>query len=129
MAAGGLDYSIRKKLDTQYLRHMIQLVDRVLQVERLKVEKAKTNKYHKKEKAAYVEIDEYLLDLGDEYVEESEVNVPELKPGPPYLCKLLKPSNEKNLVESNKNDKFVTKTYTFDINKYDEIFDLLVNCG
>jgi len=29
MAAGGLDYSIRKKLDTQHLRHMAQLADRV----------------------------------------------------------------------------------------------------
>jgi len=28
MAAGGLDYSIRKKLDTQYLRDMAELVDR-----------------------------------------------------------------------------------------------------
>ena len=35
MAAGGLDYSIRKKLDTQYLRDMTQLADRVRQVERL----------------------------------------------------------------------------------------------
>lgn len=37
MAAGGLDYSIRKKLDTQYLRDMAQLADRVRQVESLKV--------------------------------------------------------------------------------------------
>ena len=29
MDAGGLDYSIRKKLDTQYLRDMAQLADRV----------------------------------------------------------------------------------------------------
>lgn len=29
MAVGGLDYSIRKKLDTQYLRNMAQLADRV----------------------------------------------------------------------------------------------------
>jgi len=36
MAAGDLDYSIRKKLDTQYLRDMAQLADRVRQVERLK---------------------------------------------------------------------------------------------
>jgi len=35
MATGGLDYSIRKKLDTQYLRDMVQLADRVRQVERL----------------------------------------------------------------------------------------------
>ncbi|KAK2456809.1 hypothetical protein QL285_004146 [Trifolium repens] len=41
MAAGGLDYSIRKKLDTQHLRDMAQLADRVRQVERLKAEKAR----------------------------------------------------------------------------------------
>lgn len=29
MAAGGLDYSIRKKLDIQYLRDMAQLADKV----------------------------------------------------------------------------------------------------
>ncbi|KAK2375668.1 hypothetical protein QL285_076544 [Trifolium repens] len=29
MAAGGLDYSIRKKLDTQHIRDMAQLADRV----------------------------------------------------------------------------------------------------
>jgi len=55
MAASGLDYSIRKKLDTQHLRDITQLVDRVRQVERLKAEKARTSKYHKKEKVAYVE--------------------------------------------------------------------------
>jgi len=46
MAAGGLDYSIRKKLDTQHLRDMTQLADRVRHVERLKAKKARTQKYH-----------------------------------------------------------------------------------
>lgn len=41
MAARGLDYSIRKKLDIQYLRDMAQLADKVRQVERLKVKKSK----------------------------------------------------------------------------------------
>ena len=44
IVAGGLNYSIRKKLDTQYMRDMAQLVDRVRQVERLKTEKARTSK-------------------------------------------------------------------------------------
>ncbi|XP_050919691.1 uncharacterized protein LOC127137262 [Lathyrus oleraceus] len=44
MDVGGLDYSIRKKLDTQYLRDMAQLADRVRQLERLKEEKARENK-------------------------------------------------------------------------------------
>ncbi|XP_050877581.1 uncharacterized protein LOC127081360 [Lathyrus oleraceus] len=44
MASEGLDYSIKKKLDTQYLRDMAQLADRVRQLERLKEEKARANK-------------------------------------------------------------------------------------
>lgn len=66
----------------------------------------------KKKKVAYIEASEYLSDLGDEYVDESDVNVGELDPRPPYICKLLKPCNRKNPVESIKNNKFVTKTYT-----------------
>ncbi|XP_058733562.1 uncharacterized protein LOC131605191 [Vicia villosa] len=58
MAAGGLDYSIRKNLDTQYLQDMAQLADRVRQVERLKAEKARANKSYKKERVTYVEVDE-----------------------------------------------------------------------
>ena len=54
MAAGGLDYSVRKKLDTQYVRDMAQLVDRVFQVERLKAGKARTTRHIKKEKIAYI---------------------------------------------------------------------------
>lgn len=52
MATGGLDYFIKKKLDTQYLRDMAQLADRVRQVERLKVEKVRSSKYHEKEKSS-----------------------------------------------------------------------------
>ena len=60
-------------------------------------------------------------------VEEGEIDLEELKQGPPYSCKLLVPSNGKNPVESEKNsDKFPKKTYSFYISKCDEIFDLLV---
>ncbi|KAK2422828.1 hypothetical protein QL285_033329 [Trifolium repens] len=130
MAAGGLDYSIRKKLDTQHLRDMAQLADRVRQVERLRAEKARNSKYHKNEKVAYVEThdSDQEYDISYENVEQGEIDLAELKPGPPYTCKLLKPSNGKNPVEP-KNDKYVSKTYTFDITKCDEIFDLLVTYG
>lgn len=50
----------------------------------------------------------------------------ELKLCLPYACKLLKPSNGKNLVEP-KNDKFVMKTYMFNVTKCGEIFYLLVS--
>src|SRR3954463_13550478 len=131
MAAGGLDYSIRKKLDTQYLRDMAQLADRVRQVERLKVEKAKANKNYKKERVAYVEMEDADDEsFNDSYnPEEAEIDLAELKEAPPYACKLLNPANGKNPIKSDKNDRFLKKTYTFDVTKCDEIFDLLVKDG
>lgn len=57
MAASGLDYFIRKKLNTQHLRYMTQLVDRVRQIEGLKIEKDKVSKNNRKERIAYVEYD------------------------------------------------------------------------
>ncbi|KAK2388635.1 hypothetical protein QL285_062295 [Trifolium repens] len=132
MAAGGLDYSIRKKLDTQYLRDMSQLADRVRQIEKLKAEKARNSKFQKKKDVAFLDSfdNEFGYETEDEYVDidDSDINVAELKPGPPYTCKLLRPSNGKNPVEP-KNEKYATKTYTFDITKCDVIFDLLVSNG
>lgn len=57
IAARDLDYSIRKKLDTQYLRDMTQLADRVRRIECLKAEKTKTGRYHKKEKVSYIAVE------------------------------------------------------------------------
>lgn len=53
----------------------------------------------------------------------------ELKRGPSYVCKLLTSANRKNPSEPEKNDKFTKKTYTFDVTKCDDIFDLLVTDG
>src|SRR4051812_34397704 len=130
MAAGGLDY-IRKKLDTQYLRDMAQLADMVRQVERLKAEKVRANKSYKKERVAYVEAEDADDEsFNDSYSpEEVEIDLAELKEAPPYACKLLNPANGKNPIENDKNDRFPKKTYTFDITKCDEIFDLLVKDG
>jgi len=77
MAVAGLDYSIRKKLDTQYLRDMAQLADRVRQLDRLKAGKARTSKFNKKEKVAYVDIDDIdpEFDLNFDDVVNSEVNL------------------------------------------------------
>lgn len=66
LAAGDLDYSIRMRLDTQYLRDMTQLIDRVRQVERLKAEKAITSKFNKK-KVAYVKFDNIENSSDSEY--------------------------------------------------------------
>ena len=127
MAVGGLDYSIRKKLDTQYLRDMDQLSDRVRQVERLKPEKARTHKFIR-EKVAYVDTNEsdQELDIAYEAVEDGEINFAELKPGPPYTCKVLRPSDWKNPMET-QNDRYTPKTYMFDVTKCDEIF-LSLSC-
>lgn len=52
----------------------------------------------------------------------------EFKLEPPYVCKVPKPSNGKNPIEP-KSEKFVTKTYMFDVTECDEILDLLVFDG
>ncbi|XP_050876984.1 uncharacterized protein LOC127080729 [Lathyrus oleraceus] len=105
--------------------------DRVRQVERLKSEKARANKNYKKERVAYVEFEDGESEIvEDPYgLEEFEVDLAELKEAPPYACKLLTPSNGRNPVETEKNDRFPKKTYTFDVTKCDEIFDLLVKEG
>lgn len=108
------------------MRDVAQLANRVRQVECLKTEKVITLKFSKN-KVAHVEVDNIgnLSDSEYEYVEENEVNVSELKPGPPYTYKLLKLSNGKNPVEP-KNGFFFARTYTFDVTKCDKIFNLLV---
>jgi len=130
MAASGLDYSIRKKLDTQHLRDMAKLANRVWHVERLKAEKSRTQKYHKKEKVAYIGSDESNQEFDKAFgdVETREVDIAELRPRPPYTCKSLRPSYGNNLVEPS-NERYVPKTYTFDVTKCDEIYDLLVADG
>ena len=111
---------------------MAQLADRVRQVERLKAEKAKATKTHKRERIAYVEMDDEDPETFDEIitVEESEVDLAELKQGPPYSCKLLVPSSGKNPTGPERaNDRFPKKTYSFAITKCAEIFDLLAIDG
>jgi hypothetical protein len=125
LAAGGLDYSIRMKLDTQYLRDMAPLVDRVRHVKRPKAEKARTRKF-RREKVAYVDTNEsdQEFDMAYEDVDDIEINLAELKTWPPYTCKVLRPSDGKNPVET-QNDRYTPKTYMFEVTKCDEIFDLL----
>lgn len=89
MDVGGLDYSVRKKLDTQYLRDMTWLEDRIRQVEHLKkensrLEKAKINRHPRKEKIANVETNDnnQEFDVVFEYVKENEINMAELQPRP-----------------------------------------------
>ncbi|XP_050896367.1 uncharacterized protein LOC127103123 [Lathyrus oleraceus] len=128
-AAGGLDYSIRKKLDTQYLRDMAQLADRLRHVERLKDEKSRANKNNRKDRIAYVELGNNKPETFGEHVDfdEGGIDLVELKQGPPYSYKVLTPSSGKNPVEPDKDTRFPKKTYTFDVTKCGKIFDLLLN--
>ncbi|XP_027337413.1 uncharacterized protein LOC113851132 [Abrus precatorius] len=131
VAIGGLEYSIRKKLINQQLRDMSQLATRVRQIEQLKAEKfvpKKIEKFPRKDKVAYIglaegeigsenDLDEEDVDLG-----VNEVNVAELKPGPPYVCQSLKPLKIKDKTRPN-------KSYAFDVSKADHIFDILLKDG
>ena len=130
MAASCLDYSIMKKLDIQHLRDIAKLADRVRHVERLKSEKARTQKYHRREKVFYIGSDEsnqeFDIAFGD--VEIKEVEISEHKPGPPYTCKSLRSSDRNNPIEPSK-ERYVPKTYTLYVTKCDEIYDLLVVDG
>jgi len=130
MAAGGLDYSIRKKLDTQHLRDMAQLAERVRHVETLKAKKARTQKHFRKENVAYIESNEsnQEFDIAFDDVRIEKVGIAELKVGPPYTSKSLRLSDGNSLVETS-NERYVPKTYTVDVTKCDEIYDLLVADG
>jgi len=64
-------------MDTQYLRDMAQLADRVRQVKRLKAEKARTNRFPKKEKITYLDTGDSdpEFDWGSGTVKDSKINL------------------------------------------------------
>ncbi|XP_058732818.1 uncharacterized protein LOC131604393 [Vicia villosa] len=131
MAAGGLNHSIRKKIDPTFVKSLSQLADRVRHLELLRLEKVRHTKAKaKKEKVAYVDYDDTDPIYEADYISttEAEIDLDEMKPGPTYECKSLFPSKGKNVSVDN-NSKFPAKTYTFDISKCEEIFDVLVKDG
>lgn len=100
-------------------------------VERLRAEKARACKNNRRERVAYVKLDE---DDQEKYSDPlsfdgSKVDLAKLKQGSSYSCKVCAPSNGKNSVEPEKGDKSPKKKYTFDVAKCDEIFDLVVKDG
>ncbi|XP_058745822.1 uncharacterized protein LOC131618664 [Vicia villosa] len=122
MGAGGLDYSIRKKIDPTFVKSLSQLAYRVRHLKRLRLEKVRHTKAKaKKEKVAYVDYEDTNLIYEADYISpiEAEIDLAEIKPGPTYECKLLFPSKGKNVSVDN-NSKFPAKTYTFDISKCEE---------
>ncbi|RYQ94258.1 hypothetical protein Ahy_B08g089144 isoform B [Arachis hypogaea] len=112
---------MRRKLLNVHIPDLAHLAEKVRQTELMKKEKekhrseqrSKSKPFTRKEKVAYEEFDF-----------EIEVDLVELKKGPPYVCSLLKklPSREK----SNDSKLKSGKKYSFDISKSDQIFDVLL---
>ncbi|XP_057426243.1 uncharacterized protein LOC130719648 [Lotus japonicus] len=62
-------------------------------------------------------------------IDTNDINLAELQPGDPYVCKALKPYENKLGEESPKDSIPTLKTYTFDVTKCDAIYDILVSDG
>ncbi|XP_057734510.1 uncharacterized protein LOC130949932 [Arachis stenosperma] len=128
IATLGLGIYIRRKLLNVHIPYLAHLAKKVYQTELMKKEKekyrseqrSKSKSFTQKEKVAYVTMES----LEEELDFETEVDLAELKKGPPYVCSLLKkhPSNEK-LNDSKLKSR---KKYSFDILKSDQIFDVLL---
>ncbi|RYR48187.1 hypothetical protein Ahy_A07g034183 [Arachis hypogaea] len=128
IAIMGLGFYMRRKLLNVHILDLAHLAEKVRQTELMKKEKekyrseqrSKSKPFTRKEKVAYVtmESSEEELDF------EIEIDLAELKKGPPYVCSLLKklPSNEK----SNDSKLKSGKKYSFDISKSYQIFDVLL---
>ncbi|CAJ2652868.1 unnamed protein product [Trifolium pratense] len=114
MAAGGLDYSIRKKLDTQHLRYMAQLADRVRQVERLKAEKARSSKHQRQQRLSLQEAQKTEDNKGKQVVEATR--------------RPLKERLSQPLADQNVDDKIEEENLEDeDLLDSDPEFDVLVN--
>lgn len=97
----------------------------------MKTEKSRANKSNRKDRIAYVELGNNEPETFGEDVDfdEGEIDLAKLKQRPPYFFKVLTPLSGKNPIEPDKDTRFPKKTYTFDVTKCDEIFDLLVKDG
>ncbi|RYR21623.1 hypothetical protein Ahy_B03g066930 [Arachis hypogaea] len=83
-------------------------------------QQSKSKPFTPKEKVAYV-----TMESSEEKIDfETEVNLAELKKGPPYVCSLLK----KLPMSERPNDSKLKsgKKYSFDISKSGQIFDVLL---
>ncbi|XP_016173120.1 uncharacterized protein LOC107615583 [Arachis ipaensis] len=116
MATNGLEFGVRKKLVNQHTLDLSQLAERVRQIEQIK---KKENFKKDSKKVAYVDC---FSDSSDS--DEKEVYIAELRGGPPYVCKSLKPVKGKEKVSLY--SKTENKTYSFDISKADQIFEVLL---
>ncbi|RYR28654.1 hypothetical protein Ahy_B01g052787 [Arachis hypogaea] len=122
IAIMGLGFYMRRKLLNVHIPDLAHLAEKVCQKKEKhrNEQKLKSKPFTRKEKVAYVtmESSEEELDF------ETEIDLAELRKGPPYVCSLLKklPSNEK----LNESKLKGGKKYSFDISKSDQIFDVLL---
>ncbi|RYR72036.1 hypothetical protein Ahy_A02g006233 [Arachis hypogaea] len=122
-------FYMRRKLLNVHIPDLAHLAERIRQVELMKKKKEKYRNKQKlrckpfiqKEKVAYVAMDS----LEEEFNFEADVDLAELKKGPPHVCSLLKklPSNEK----SNDFKLKSGKKYSFDISKSGPMCFLKIN--
>ncbi|RYR35237.1 hypothetical protein Ahy_A10g050383 [Arachis hypogaea] len=104
----GLGFYMRRKLFNVHISDLVHLAEK----------RSKSKPFTRKEKVSFV-----TIESSEEEVDfETEVDLAELKKGPPYVCSLLKKlsSNEKSNDSKLKN----RKKYSFDISKSDQIFDV-----
>ena len=59
--------------------------------------------------------------MSEEDFDENKIHVTEVQVGPPYVCASLKPVKGKEKLNSTSH-----KSYSFDITKADQIFDIFV---
>ena len=127
MVANGLDFNIRKKLVNQQFLDLTQLAEKVRQIEQLKakkerIERTKLRKVFRKEQVNFVEMEseEDEDDFESNEINLAEIRAAELQAGPPYVCASLRPMKGKEKTNTG------NKSYSFDITKVDQIFDVLL---
>ncbi|RYR13882.1 hypothetical protein Ahy_B04g070646 isoform E [Arachis hypogaea] len=128
IATMGLRFYMRRKLLNMHILDLAHLAKNVRQTELMKKEKekyrseqrSKSKPFTRKEKVAYVTMESSKEELNF----ETEIDLAELKKGPPYVCSLLKKlsSSEK----SNESKLKSGKKYSFDISKSDQMFYVLL---
>lgn len=100
IATIGPEFLIRKEIVNQQLKDLVQLGEKVWRTEQLKFEKERNKKFEKfpkKDKLSFVDVNynnpAEECDTNPNYdvlFEESEINLAELRLGPPHVSQLLK---------------------------------------
>ncbi|RYR13880.1 hypothetical protein Ahy_B04g070646 isoform A [Arachis hypogaea] len=102
IATMGLRFYMRRKLLNMHILDLAHLAKNVRQTELMKKEKekyrseqrSKSKPFTRKEKVAYVTMESSKEELNF----ETEIDLAELKKGPPYVCSLLKKLSNKQLI-------------------------------